>query len=349
MEAPDSLSTVQRTWHAGPLVALIVLILIWSYAWIVVKVGLRYSEPLTFAALRNLLGAVTLLTIMWLSRRSLRPRALRMTLLVGLLQTTGFFGLSVWALETGGAGRVTVLTYTMPFWLLFMAWAFLGERLHGLQWLAVTLAFAGLILILAPWQLRGVTSSLLAIGSGLCWAGSAVAAKLLHRRHRVDLLSLTAWQLFLGSLPLALLALLTATELPDWSWSFIWALLFTTLGATALGQFLWLYILRAVPAGYAGLSTLAVPVITLFLAWLQLGEQPTGLEALGIALIVAALAIITANGIVQARRATPGLVAPSRQSGRGETAAPEPAVPPASAATQALVAAERRHARDTQS
>ena len=56
----------------------------------------------------------------------------------------------MWALESGGAGKTSVLTYTMPFWLLLLAWAFLGERLRGVQWLAVALALAGLVLVLEP-------------------------------------------------------------------------------------------------------------------------------------------------------------------------------------------------------
>ena len=51
------------------------------------------------------------------------------------------------ALHDAGAGKVSVLTYTMPFWLLLLAWSFLGERLRGVQWLAVVLSFAGLVLV----------------------------------------------------------------------------------------------------------------------------------------------------------------------------------------------------------
>jgi len=129
------------------------LALIWGYNWVVMKIGLRYVQPFTFASLRNLLSAVGLFVILAAMRKPLRPKAFGLTVLVGLLQTTGFVGLTFWALETGGTGKIAVLTYTMPFWLLLMAWVVLGERLRGFQWLAVGVAFAGLFLILAPWQL----------------------------------------------------------------------------------------------------------------------------------------------------------------------------------------------------
>ena len=114
------------------------------------KIGLGYAQPFTFAALRTFLGALSLLPLLIVLRRSLRPQAVGYTIVIGLLQTTGFVGLLMWALQSGGAGKTSVLTYTMPFWLLLLAWAFLGERLRGTQWLAVGLALAGLLLVLEP-------------------------------------------------------------------------------------------------------------------------------------------------------------------------------------------------------
>ena len=271
-------------------VALAALALIWGYNWVVMKVGLRYSQPFTFAALRTLLGAAALLALLPVLHRPLRPRAVGYTLLIGLLQTTGFVGLIMWALQSGGAARTSILTYTMPFWLVLMAWVVLGERLKRLQWFAVGLAAGGLLLILSPWRLQGVFSSLLAVGAGVCWAASAVVAKLLQRRQSVDLLSLTAWQMLLGSVPLVVIALATWSGPPVWSPTFIWALAYNVVLANALAWFLWLYALRVLSAGRAGIGTLAIPVIGVAAAALQLGERVSPLEAAGMALIVGALA-----------------------------------------------------------
>lgn len=128
----------------------------WGYNWVVMKIGLRYSQPFTFAALRTSLGALVLFGLLAALRRPLRPQAIVLTCLVGLLQTTGFVGLMMWALANGGAARTTVLAYTMPFWLLLMAWVVLGERLGRVRWLALALAFGGLILVLSPWRLNGL-------------------------------------------------------------------------------------------------------------------------------------------------------------------------------------------------
>ena len=253
--------------------ALVLLAIIWGYHWVVMKIGLRYADPLAFAALRTLLGALGLFLVLILLRRSLRPQAIGFTVVIGLLQTTGFIGLLMWALESGGAGKTSVLTYTMPFWLLLMAWAYLGERLHGMQWPAVGLALAGLLLVLSPWRLQGAFSSLLALAGAASGAASAIVVKELQKRQDVDLLSLTAWQMLFGSLPLILVALLVGGR-PEWSRPFVWALAYNVILGNALEFLLWGFALRKLSAGAAGLGTLATPVIGIAAAWLQLGSGP---------------------------------------------------------------------------
>lgn len=55
--------------------ALVALAPIWGYNWVVMKVGLEYSQPFTFAALRTVLGAAGLFVVLAILRRPLRPRA----------------------------------------------------------------------------------------------------------------------------------------------------------------------------------------------------------------------------------------------------------------------------------
>jgi drug/metabolite transporter (DMT)-like permease len=216
--------------------ALALLALIWGYNWVVMKIGLEYAQPFTFSALRTFLGALSLFALLLVLRRPLRPPPLGYTIVIGLLQTTGFVGLLMWALDSGGAGKTSVLTYTMPFWLLLLAWAFLGERLRGVQWLAVALALAGLVLVIEPWHLQGAFSSALAVAGGFCWAASAVVVKRLQARQEVDILSLTTWQMLFGSLPLVLIATLTWQGGPEWTTQFVLALVYNVILANALAR-----------------------------------------------------------------------------------------------------------------
>jgi len=296
----DDLQRTTRTRDLG-ILALVILGPVWGYGWIATKVALDYSDALTFVALRVSLSAACLFLVMIVLRRSLRPPPLGYTMLIGLLQTTFFVGLVITALSSTGAGRVSVLTYTMPFWLVLLAWIFLGERLRGLQWLAVGLGFVGLILVVRPWQFEGAASGVRTVLGGLSWAASALVVKLMQRKYTVDVLSLASWQMLFGSIPLVLLAALTYSRGPDWTAGFIWGLGYTVVLANAVAWLLWLYALHALPAGAVGLGTLAIPVVGVLAAWIQLGEVPTLVEGVGMILIIAALAVLAGYGLLAGR------------------------------------------------
>ena len=297
----DAPRITTRTRDLG-ILALVVLGPVWGYGWVATKVALDYSDAMTFAALRVPLSAACLFLVMIVLRKPLRPPPLGWTMLIGLLQTTLFVGLVITALNSAGAGKVAVLTYTMPFWLLLLAWIFLGERLRGVQWLAVGLAFAGLILVVRPWAFESAVSGLLTVLGGLSWAAAALVVKLMQRRHTVEVLSLTSWQMLFGSIPLIVLAAITYSGGPDWTAGFVWGLAYTVVLANAVAWFLWLYALHALPAGAAGLGTLSIPVVGVLAAWIQLGEVPTLVEGIGMIMIISALAVLAAYGLLAGRR-----------------------------------------------
>ncbi|MCK9260868.1 MAG: EamA family transporter [Azoarcus sp.] len=284
-------------------VALILMSLIWGYNWVVMKQVIRYVDPFDFSAIRTLLAAVALFIVVVIARRPLRPVALSQLLLLGLMQTAAFTALIQWALVSGGAGKTAILVYTMPFWLIPLAWWLLGERVRGVQWVATAVAAVGLIFILDPWSMAGsAMGNVLAVTAGLAWALATVVAKRMRRDHDFDLLSMTAWQMLFGSLALCVVALLVPSRPIDPTPYFFGALIYNAVFATALAWLLWLYVLQNLPAGVAGLSALGIPLIGALSGWIELGERPSAGEFSGMALICLALALTSLWPLLQARR-----------------------------------------------
>ncbi len=270
-----------------------------GYNWVVMKVGLQYADTWSFAALRFGLGALVLLIALVLLRRPVRPYRWKATVVLGLLQTTLASGLLMWALEEGAVGRVSALVYTMPFWSLLFAWIFLGERLRRLQWVALGPAVVGLVLIIDPADLGGsLQSKLLAIGAGVAWGASAVWAKKMLRGPDVDVLNLSGWQMLFGSIPLVIVALVIPSAHVEWTEEFIGALAYNVFVATALAWLLWLYVIKLLPAGLAGMGTLLTPVIGIAASMIQTGERLEGLEGVGIALILVSLFLLVLEGVL---------------------------------------------------
>jgi len=279
--------------------AIVAMILVWGYSWVAMKVALAYAPPLDFAVLRVAVGCVILFAIVAMRGRGLALRGYGMALLVGLLQVAVFIALTNFALTFAGPGKTSVLVFTMPFWMIVFAHFILRERMRGAQWIAVALAFVGLVLIVAPWQLTSLTGSLLAIAAGAIWAITSVLSKKFPTAAS-DPLLFTAWQLFFGLLALLLMDAGFSTGTVRWTWQFVAALGFSGILGTAVGWWLWTYVLAKTPAGITGLNALGIPVVAVVSSALQLGERPPVLELVGMALIGGALGLLAWLGMRRA-------------------------------------------------
>jgi len=276
------------------LLAMAVLVLVWGYNWVVMKIALRSAAPFDFAALRTLGASLCLLlTLLVMRPRQFWPRYPRATLLLGLLQTVCFVGLVNLALVRGDAGKSSVLVYSMPFWVAMLAPMVLSERSQRAHWPVIVLAITGLLLILSPWERApDLESSLLALGAGFFWALSVLVVKKIPLKSTWEILSLTGWQMLMGSVILIVIALLVPARPVQWTWQFIVALLYNIGPGNALAWFLWLYIVARLPVSISSLNSLAIPIIGVLAAWLQLGEQPSLLEGTGMLLVFTALALL---------------------------------------------------------
>jgi len=284
-----------------------VLSLIWSYNWIVVKEALRFSGPFDYSALRCIFGSLVMFGVLRILKKPLAPPALGRAFVLGLFQTTGFLCFSSWALVEGAVGKSAVLIYTFPFWTLLFARIALGERIRGLQWLGVALAAAGLVLVLEPWSLAGSRfSGLLAVLSGVSWAISTVIAKDWRRREDFDLLTVTAWQLLLGGIVCCAITLLVPSRPVEWSSYFVLLIAASGIVATAFGWLLWLFILKRLSAGVAGLGMMAVPALGVLFSRLHYGESFDRIEIAGMLLLGASLVLLSWLNL-RSQAATPPL------------------------------------------
>jgi drug/metabolite transporter (DMT)-like permease len=287
----------------GAYIALAVLTLLWGTNWVAMKQALTSAHPILFNIERTWVAIAVLFAVLLFQRRRLLPESWTAVAVTGLFQTTVNMGSTTMAVADGGAGRAAVLVFTMPFWTVLLAWPVLGERVRGMQWIAVALALAGLTLVVEPWEWHGgLKSKAWAVLSGLGWACGTIAMKYFQRTRGFDLLNFIAWQMLLGVLPLCLLPL--AMPLPETSWSatYVGLLLWTGALASGLGFVLWVGVLRFLTAGTAALNMLAIPVIALLSSMAIFGERLSTSEWIGIGCIGAGLAVISFRAWLASRR-----------------------------------------------
>ena len=277
--------------HRQALLALGLMSLIWSFNWIVMKRAMQYIGPFDFSALRTAAGTTLLFALLAWRGESLAPPPWRDTILIGAAQTGAFQLLVQLSLVEGGAGKMALLAYTMPFWVIAFAWMLLGERPGSRQWTCLGIAAAGLVLVMEPWrEIGSLHSCLLALAGGGCWGLATVLTKRLFQRAAITPLRLTAWQALVGTIVVVIGSLLIDERQIEWSGELIGALVYNSVFAAAIAWALWLFVIERLPAGIAGVASLATPLLGVLLAWWLLGETPDLAEASGIVLIAAALA-----------------------------------------------------------
>jgi drug/metabolite transporter (DMT)-like permease len=300
----------------GAYVALAFLTLIWGSNWVVMKLALQSASPVILNVQRTWIATLVLFAVLFWRRGPLLPDSWLAVIVTGFFQTTINFAATTMALAGGGAGRTSVLVFTMPFWTLLFAWPVLHERVKGYQWVAVASALAGMVLVVEPWQWHGdLTPKLWAVLSGLGWAAGTIATKYFQRDHRFDALNFIAWQMLLGVLPLTMLPF--AFDVPATRWSATYVLLLLQIGAvsTALGFLLWIAVLRWLPAGTASLNMFAIPVIALLSSMAFFGERLSRNEWIGIGCIGAGLAVISVDAWRRNRRGGQAVTEPTPLEG----------------------------------
>jgi len=287
----------------GPWSSVVVIVpAVWGYNWVVMKQGLAYTGPFAFAAWRYALGALALFLAMAASGRPLGIGSFGTVIWVGLSQTAANTLFNLLALRTGPAGRSAILSYTMPFWVLAIAWPVLKERPGRLQWIATVVALLGVALIFLSgidrWRADAAVYSILA---GITWAVGTVLTRRLLSGQRCDPLTLTAWQMLVAAIALSLAAVVVPERSTDWTPTFLLILAYEVLPATVLAWLLWIAMLRRVHASVASFSLLGTPLIGLLSSAALMGERPLPLEAAGMALILVALTLVGPAAMRQAR------------------------------------------------
>ncbi len=276
------------------LALMVATIMVWAGSWIAMKLVVPYIGPYDFVVLRYLGGALVLFIGAAATGRPLAMPPWRLTLLVGATQTAGFQGFVQTALVSGGVAKVSLMAYTMPFWLILFAWLILKERPTGRHWAGIALAGGGLVCFLEPWHGMGdAVPVVLGVLSGLCWGLGTALSKRMFEQYSPDIVTFTAWQMLFGALLMTPVALSVPQIDATWGWQLWIGMIYIIFGASALAWVMWLLVVRRLPASIAGLSSLGVPVTAVLLAWLILNERPTPAEGVGMACVMAGIWVVS--------------------------------------------------------
>lgn len=288
--------TAGRTLGPHAQLALILIMLIWGFQQVAIKMGNAELAPIWQAALRSI-GATVLLGAWWIFRRSPVPRvaipALPAALLV-LLFTLDFGCLYV-GLSLTSVSRGILLYYLSPVMVVFITLVFrLEARGTSASWAVSLLAFAGMVLVVWPGDTQATNTSipgdLLCIAAAAGWAGGTLLIK--HTGLQgIDTLELLLIQIGGSALAFPLLSLWFGEpwQLPQYTQTIV-VLAFQILIGAVLSYMMFFYLLQRYSASHIAVYSFLAPCFGVLLSWLVLGEPMTPTYLLGAFMIVLSLA-----------------------------------------------------------
>jgi len=246
-------------------------------------------------------GATALLWL-WCAVRGValfsRDGSLRAGLLAGALFAGEFCCIYLGLMDTT-ASRLTVFLYTSPFVVALLLPRFVpAEKLRGIQWIGLAIAFASVAVAFSEGFLHGSTArqlrgDALALAAGTLWGLTTLVIRA-SSMGRISAEKTLFYQVAVTAVVAPLLSLALGET---WSLSYsAWA--WTSIGLqTAVGAFAsyltWMWLLRHYPATQMSSFTFLTPVFALVFGVLLL-KEPLTLQ-LVLALVGVAVGIVLVN------------------------------------------------------
>lgn len=280
-------------------IRMLVVTALWGSCFVAIRLGLPAITPLWFATLRSAIAGALLLTIVLLLRRAGLPRRVwPAVILLGLVNVTLAFGAMFLGTVQASVGVAATLANAQPILIILPAWLLFRERPRPVQFLGVTLGFAGVVITATPLSVG--SGALLSLGS----AAAITAGTLLARRLAAqDPLALTAWQFVAGSLGLAAWAFFTeGVPRVSWTPAVVTSLMFLALLGTAAAYLLWFAELRRSQMIALSGWTMLAPVFGILAGWLTLNDALSIHQGLGIVLVLLSMPLINGIGLWRGRR-----------------------------------------------
>jgi len=270
----------------------VLLVLAWGSTFAAVKVGLDSAPPVLFGGLRSVLGGAVMVALAFArsGRPSLRDSWLPYAVLT-LLNVVLFFTLQTLAILELPSGLAAVLIYLQPVLTGVLAAPLLGESLTARKIAGLLLGFAGIVVVSAG-AFRG-HASLLGVGYAVVGALGTIAFK--RYAGQVDAWWGVGLPFLVGGVLLTVGG--AAVEGTDvvWSGEFVAAFLYASLVGTALSWSLWFGLVSSGEAGRAASYIFFVPLVSLVIGAVFLGET------LGVSLLAGAALVILGVYLVNRR------------------------------------------------
>jgi drug/metabolite transporter (DMT)-like permease len=300
LTAPARVAAAARVPVASPLLvrtAPAIFLLFWSGGFAAGKIGVAYTGPLTFLAVRYALVLLILLPALLMLRPPLpqTPAAWAHLAVVGFLIQGVYFALGYVALASNvTSGAVALIVSLQPILVALLAPWMARERVPGWRWTGLALGLAGAALVIVARSsvaAMSVVGVLAAVGA----LGGMTAGTLYEKGFGVSQHPVTANTVqYLAGFGLTLpLALLLEERTVNWSLPFALSLLYLIVCNSLIALTLLLWMIRKGEVSRVSALFFLVPPMAALIGWVLLREEMPPLAWVGLGLAAAGVALAT--------------------------------------------------------
>ena len=289
----DQPTPISREARRLGVVAVLMATVFWSFGGVLGKSTGASGIVLSFW--RMWVALAVLLAISAVLRRWPSWADVRATASAGVL-----FGLNICvffvALQHTSIAVVVIIGALSPVLVLPYARAFMGERVTMLKAVCATVAVTGVVVavIVAPSGGGGSTTTLAgylwSVASLLFWVAYMLVTK--RVRDRVETVRFLTSVSGVAALTVSLLVVITGSELGQVSGTGWWWVVILAIGPGITGHGLVTWAQPRVDASVTTLLIQAEPVGATLAAWVFLSERVSALQALAMAVVIAALCVL---------------------------------------------------------
>jgi drug/metabolite transporter (DMT)-like permease len=296
------MSQIQRPSRFAVIFAFGLVYLFWGSTYLAIDIAVQSIPPALMCGVRFSIAGVVMLGACAVTGHKIwySARQIALSAVVGILLLMGGNLTLSWAEVTVPSGLAALIIAITPLWFLVLDSLLLGH--HHISWrgkAGLGLGMVGLCVLFWP-ELHATSSlgrselwrSLALLGGSFSWALGSVLAK--RWQSGMDVFSATGWQVTAAGAANFLWALGAGDfSRVTWTTRGVSAVLYLVVCGSWIGYTAYIWLLEHVPTSKVSTYAYVNPVVAVFLGWLVLHEQVDRFIAIGSAIVVLSVILVT--------------------------------------------------------
>ena len=262
---------------------LVSAIVLWASAFVGIRIALADYSPGPLALLRFLVASLCMMIIYHCQgSKNFIPWRARIQLLIAGMLGIGVYNICLnYGEITVSAGIASFVVGLMPVITILLSLIFLQEKLKGAVWVGVLISLFGLFLLAVgegshDEMKQGILSILVSALMGAIL--TIIQKKFLKLYNPVTVIACVMWG---GTLLLLIFSPALLLEIKTAEYQSTAAVIYMGIFPAAVAYVAWSYVLKKLPASKAAITLYALPIVSTFLGFLLLHEQPSLISLVG--------------------------------------------------------------------